>query len=87
MHKLVRVSRKEIRKLKRGRLGLLRNAPQLGLLKSVPRALPSRGLLRDLARRPRRSGGLVSIHILDVRNLVRVWKMFHVTDDKKQIIN
>ncbi|RRT76162.1 hypothetical protein B296_00007990 [Ensete ventricosum] len=56
--KLVRVSRKEIRKLKRGRLGLLRNAPQLGLLKSVPLALPSRGLLRDLARRPRRNGGV-----------------------------
>ncbi|RZS06158.1 hypothetical protein BHM03_00036773 [Ensete ventricosum] len=43
-------------KLKIGRLGLLGNMPRLGLLGSVPRVPPSRGLPRDLARRPRRVG-------------------------------
>ncbi|RRT57034.1 hypothetical protein B296_00004190 [Ensete ventricosum] len=44
----VRIDRDEAGKLRRGRLGLLGNAPS---------ALPSRGLPRDLARSPRQGGG------------------------------
>ncbi|RWV89844.1 hypothetical protein GW17_00047989 [Ensete ventricosum] len=63
VRKLVHVDRGEVRKLGRGRLGLLGNAPRLGLLGStprlgllgsVPRDPPSRGLPRDPTRRPHR---------------------------------
>ncbi|RWW05855.1 hypothetical protein GW17_00030851 [Ensete ventricosum] len=48
VRKFIHVDREEVGKLGRGRLGLLGNAP---------RAIPSRGLLRYPARRPRRGGG------------------------------
>ncbi|RRT61144.1 hypothetical protein B296_00017471 [Ensete ventricosum] len=48
VRKFIHVDREEVGKLGRGRLGLLGNAP---------RAIPSRGLLRYPARRPRQGGG------------------------------
>ncbi|RWV80509.1 hypothetical protein GW17_00058216 [Ensete ventricosum] len=54
---LVRIGLEEVGKPGRGRLGLLENEPQLSLLGGVPRAHHSRGLSRDLARRPHRDGG------------------------------
>ncbi|RWW59742.1 hypothetical protein BHE74_00033304 [Ensete ventricosum] len=57
VRKLVHVEWEEVGKLRRGRRGLLGNAPRLGLLGSMPQASPSRGLPRDPARRSRRGGG------------------------------
>ncbi|RRT78647.1 hypothetical protein B296_00003492 [Ensete ventricosum] len=54
VRELVRVGRKEVGKLGRGRLGLLGKAPRLDLFGSAPQAPPSRSLPRDPARRPRR---------------------------------
>ncbi|RRT84282.1 hypothetical protein B296_00000150 [Ensete ventricosum] len=56
MRKLVCVGREDAVKFRKGRLRLLGNASRLGLLESVSRAPPPRGLSRDPSQRSRRGG-------------------------------